>query len=128
MKRDMNLIRLMLLAEESGQEPPDTSEYPVELQLYNLKLADDAGLIDAIMFPEVGIPAQVTIRRLTWAGHDFLDAARDNGVWNKAMEHIIKPGVSWSFSILVEWLKQEARRRLLGDQPSSCDSTSPHVV
>ncbi|MGO8839441.1 MAG: DUF2513 domain-containing protein [Limisphaerales bacterium] len=49
--------------------------------------------------------------RLTWAGHDFLDAARNDTIWNKAKDEFLKPGISWTFSILFEWLKQEARQR-----------------
>jgi hypothetical protein len=49
---------------------------------------------------------------MTWAGHDFLDAARDVSIWNKAKEHVLKPGFSWSFSILTEFLRMEAQKRL----------------
>ena len=50
--------------------------------------------------------------RLTWSGHEFLDAMRDDNVWKKVRYHVIKPGVSWTVSLLFEALKNEARIRL----------------
>ena len=66
-----------------------------------------------------GIPSAAAIVRLTWAGHDFLDSSRDNKIWKLAKEHVIKPGASWTFSLLLEWLKQEARHRVFGAAPGS---------
>jgi hypothetical protein len=37
---------------------------------------------------------------------------RDDTVWKKAKEHVLKPGASWTFDILKEWLKAEAKSRL----------------
>jgi hypothetical protein len=59
------------------------------------------GLIDA-----------VTISRLTWKGHDFLDASRDESIWLKAKETILKPAASITFSLLLEWLKEEAKKKI----------------
>jgi hypothetical protein len=76
----------------------------------------DAALVDADISTTNLIPSEARITRLTWAGHDFLDSSRDNKIWQLAKEHVIKPGVSWSFLILVEWLKLEARRQFFGDK------------
>lgn len=119
MKRDMELIRLLLLEQEQGEAPPELAQYPEQDILYNFALMSDAGLIDAELIPELGMPTSVYVRRLTWAGHDFLDATRDSKVWKMAKEHILKPGASWTFSVLLEWLKQEAHKRVFGVPPSS---------
>lgn len=119
MERDMELIRLLLLEEEQGEAPPELANYSEEHVLYNYALMADARLIDAELIPEVGVPQAVTIRRLTWAGHDFLDATRDNKVWTLAKEKVLKPGASWTFSLLVEWLKQEAHKKIFGTPPSN---------
>ena len=115
MKRDMDIIRLLLIQHEQEETPPELSNYSDREILYNYKLMEDAGLITA-SFVEGSDPVPVGINyvRLTWAGHDFLDASRDNKIWKSAVEHVIKPGASWSFSILLEWLKQEARQKLFG--------------
>ena len=113
MKRDMDLIRLLLLQQESGEDPPELEEYPIELVVYNLALMIDAGFVDGtIIADHEGSPAGASIIRLTWAGHDFLDSTRDPTIWTKAKERVLKPGISWSFSILVEFLKAEAQRQL----------------
>lgn len=111
MKRDMDLIREILLAREEDRDLR-TSE-PPEVIAYNVQLLDDAGLLEAIIKKDHrGAAVGCAIMRLTWAGHDFLDATKDDTIWNKAKERILKPGVSWTFSILVEFLKAEAQRRL----------------
>ncbi|HEY5345044.1 MAG TPA: DUF2513 domain-containing protein [Verrucomicrobiae bacterium] len=115
MKRDMELVRLLLLQEETGEAPPELSEYSTETLIYNYQIMDDAGLIVANFTKDSsGVAAGATVYRLTWAGHDFLDATRDSKIWKMAKEQILKPGGSWTFSILLEWLKQEAQKRILG--------------
>ena len=123
------MIRQMLI----DVEVHDSSEPCLQVSdancAYQVALMKEAGLIEAIIVPDQqGLPRAAVLLRLTWDGHEFLDSSRDSKIWKMAMEHIIKPGVSWTFPILIEWLKQEAKRRLLGVPTSSCDSTLPHVV
>jgi len=119
MKRDMELIRRILQNAEElefvDDEPYERYEAKPPLEAYQIALMKDAGLVDAEIDTTIGIPSGATIARLTWSGHDFLDSSRDSNIWKLAKEHIIKPDASWSFSILVEWLKQEARRKIIGD-------------
>lgn len=90
MKRDMDLIRAILLAVEdspsgrmwSGQIPGYTQD-----QLdYHVELANEAGLIDASLM----MPHGFVVRRLTFAGYEFLDAARSDTMWNKAKDTLLK--------------------------------------
>jgi len=127
MKRDMELIRLLLIKGESDENPLELSSYAVEDQLYNLQLMEDANLIVARF--DRGNCNEVTgasIERLTWAGHDFLDSTRDSKIWKAAKEHIIKPGVSWTFSLLMEWLKQQAHQKVFG-VPTNSGNTLPNI-
>lgn len=113
MKRDMDLIRLLLIQQETEESPPELEQYDQNLIVYNAVLMHDAGLIEAhITTGPEGTPENVAINRLTWAGHDFLDSSRDPSIWAKAKEKVLKPGVSWSFSILTEYLKAEAKQKL----------------
>ena len=115
MKRDMELIRLLLLQQEIGEAPPELATYSVEEKLYNLQLMDDASLIVVIFTKNnQGEVVNAIIHRLTWAGHDFLDATKDSKIWKKAMEHIVKPTVSWTFQTLLEFLKREIDQKFLG--------------
>jgi hypothetical protein len=114
----MELIRLLLLQNETGEAPPELGSYSVEDKIYNLQLMKDANLVD-VDFTEDASGRAVLARvfRLTWAGHDFLDATKDSKIWKMAKEHVIKPGASWTFSLLVEWLKQEAHKKIFGTPP-----------
>lgn len=116
----MELIRLLLLQQEQGESSAELESYSEEEVIYNYALMLDASLIDANLIEGgSGQLAGVTVHRLTWAGHDFLDATRDSKIWKMAKEQILKPGVSWTFSILSEWLKQEANKRIFKIPPSS---------
>ncbi len=121
MKRDMELIREILQRAESlefvGDEPYERYWARTPAEAYQIALMKDFGLVEADVETTCGIPSRATIVRLTWAGHDFLDSSRDSKIWKLAKEHIIKPGVSWSFSILVEFLKQEMHRKIFGAVP-----------
>jgi hypothetical protein len=118
MKRDMELIRQILQSAEAldfvDDEPYERYWAKTPSEAYQIALMKDAGLVDAEIDTTNGIPYGASIIRLTWSGHDFLDSSRDSKIWKLAKEHVIKPGASWSFSILLEWLKQEARNRILG--------------
>lgn len=123
MKRDMEIVRLLLVQQESDEESPELEAFDERLIVYNVALVIDAGLaFGQVILNADGEPEAAVIHRLTWAGHDFLDATRDPGIWAKAKTKVIKPGVSWTFSILVDFLKAEAQRQLglsLGMPPAS---------
>lgn len=80
----------------------------IEEQTYHTQLLLDAGFVEGRVFDE----ETCVVQRLTWAGHDFLDAMRDDTVWKKAKEHVLKPGASWTFDVLKEWLKAEVKAKL----------------
>jgi Hypothetical protein (DUF2513) len=119
MKRDMDLVRTLLQRIEAEEPLYNPGEDAVAGK-YHLRLLADAGLVEAKFMPGPNgeIKAVFDIR-MTWQGHDFLDAARDETIWNKAKTHVLKPAASWSFSILLEWLKAEAKAKLLGHVPGA---------
>jgi hypothetical protein len=91
MKRDMDLVRAILLEVEKSTSPggcrieiPDHSR---EELYYNAQQAQDAGLIEAKFLPNT---TEFHVVRLTYAGHEFLDAARNDTLWAKAKETVIK--------------------------------------
>jgi hypothetical protein len=74
---------------------------------------EEAGLIKATVSEYLGgqnPTAQVF--RLTWQGCEFADAVSDDTVWSKAKEAIIKPAASFTFGILLDWLKLEIEQGL----------------
>ena len=112
MKRDMDLIREILLQKEAEKNPMTLSCTKEEFT-YHVALLKEGGLVEAIIQSNhVGMPSKAVVIRLTMAGHDFLDSARNENVWHKAKEHIIKSGTAWTFSILAEVLKSLAKQQL----------------
>ncbi|MCX6879835.1 MAG: hypothetical protein NTW21_39425 [Verrucomicrobia bacterium] len=65
----MDLIRLLLMQQETGEDPPELRHYEVRLVLYNIALMLDAGLIDGhVISDHIGEPAAATMIRMTWVG------------------------------------------------------------
>ncbi|WP_322978976.1 DUF2513 domain-containing protein [Pseudomonas sp. C11] len=100
MKRDMGLIRLLLLKLEEIDQDGRSIYHFVEgdIQLegyswdeieYHYDLADEAGLVD---MGGNGVMNGILFRRLTWAGHDFVDAVRDEEIWRKTKEGALAAG------------------------------------
>lgn len=97
MKRDMDLVRSILLEIEGGKEWFDTvsdesaaalgkegsglSREEADRLEYHLTLIEDAGLAE---FTKVG--EGWLADRLTWQGHDFTDSIRDEEVWRRTKE------------------------------------------
>ena len=109
----MELIRLLLLHQEAGEKPAEIDNYDEPLILYNAALAVEAGLLEGKVYKAAsGEIGGASIFRLTWAGHDFLDATKDPSLWAKAKEKVIRPGASWTFGVLLEYLKAEAKHKL----------------
>ena len=121
MQRDMNLIRDLLLFHESdGALPYPTADENTIAQ--HMILLVEAGFISgSIGEPLMYSPRIVysddsrTVTRdgsqyflfsLTWKGHDFLAAARDQDTWNKACRAV----GGLTFDIIKEYLQQILRR------------------
>jgi hypothetical protein len=56
---------------------------------YHVMILDEAGLIEAVDLSTMGGICWKP-KRLTYAGHEFLDAARSDTVWQKAKSLAIK--------------------------------------
>jgi len=114
MKRDMDLCRQILLAAESVGG--DSTSILRELREQDDKkvfehavLLREAKLIDVTI--ERGQHQVVwKINRLTWAGHDFLDASRDEGRWVKIKDRLGDAWSTVSFTLLKEMLDDLAKK------------------
>ena len=109
----MDLIRLILLRVESGDNVAAIPDYAESAILYHGSLAIEAGLLDGeVIQGESGVIVSAIIRKLTWAGHDFLDSARDEGTWLKATQRVAKAGGSWTFDLLKQVLTEIVKTSL----------------
>jgi len=120
----MELVRLLLLRSEGDAKAQELAEkYPVSQRAYHVALLKDAGFVEAIIRKdENDFPAAAKVLRLTWQGHEFLDLTRDDKVWCFVKSKVLKPGVSWTMSILTELLKAEAKRQLGVFLPNASDA------
>jgi len=116
MKRDMDLIRQIVLAANASEGIVNGIEGVSKEQFAaHVQLLDEAGLlVAAINGGPKRLPLAAVVYRLTWAGHDFADSIVDDTLWNKAKENVLKPASSWTFGILLEYLKAEIRRNIPG--------------
>lgn len=107
MKRDMELVRkLLFLAEADGKDDELCEEYGREMVAGHVAILLDAKLIDGVVeYDQEGRTFASVILRLTWAGHEFLDNARNETVWNKVTATIKNAATTASFEVLVEMLK-----------------------
>ena len=109
MKRDMDLVRLLLLAIEevhdgTGQQVKIPSfDRPEAEVTEHLFLLLDAGFIDGVDTSHMG-GRELIVRRMTFAGYDFLDSIRDEEIWKKT-----KVGAGAAGGFTVELLKDLAK-------------------
>jgi len=106
MKRDMELIRKILLAVEGSPGGWALAELKIngytEAQTwYHKYLLVDAGLAIGVDMAVDQSPApEYVLRSLTWAGHEFLDAARDDTRWKRAMKLVEEKGGAVTLGVL----------------------------
>jgi hypothetical protein len=115
-KRDMDIIRHVLLWVESNRSYQLPAELSREQLAYHTQRLIDAGFVEGTVSYCVRrgrrAPDAFHIQRLAWAGHDFLDAARNDTVWHTARGKVLKSGVAWTLELLKETLRARARQQL----------------
>jgi len=52
---------------------------------------------------------------ITWQGHEFLDNAQNDTVWNRVKAVVRERGGSVSFEVLKELVTRAAKKHMLGD-------------
>lgn len=119
MKRDMDLVRRIALEVadmEFGYVLTSMEDEGVDAATFGMHATwmREAGLITAHIqeYSAGDTPPSVKIARLTWAGCEFVDSIRDDTLWRKAKESVLKPGMSFTFDVLKEWLKTEITQGL----------------
>ena len=118
MKRSLDLIREILISVEEYQperisslqtlSPEDFSGTEAE-NYHHIKMLLDAGLIDLAGQPLMS--GEFPINGMTMTGHDFLDAIRDQTVWDRTKDRIGQAG-GWTLDLVLAVAKEELKRRL----------------
>lgn len=109
MKRDMDLIRDLLLKIEEGQTSFSTEDddEAAERVSEHLRLLNERGLIKGMFLLDGG----VLVSGLEWEGHDFLDAIRDPAVWAKTKSGALAAG-GWTMDILKDLAKGLIKKQI----------------
>ena len=107
MKRDVDLIRQIILQAEQANEKINVGAkfkvkgYDDILVAKHIELLVEAGLLKArLTRTDTDGVVGAYVERLTWDGHEFLDAARNESVWNKAKVTIKEKVGTVSFEVL----------------------------
>lgn len=91
MKRDLDLVRAMLITAENSDGPVGEAELlsvepDARKVAYHLELMEAHGLIRAsVRYDGFNrTPLSMELSSATWDGYDYLDAMRSTRVWDKA--------------------------------------------
>lgn len=96
MKRDMDLVRKILLAIEANEDATGHSwitlgnidSYSQKQISYHVSLLYQGGLIEAIDLSDA-LSFHWEPKSLTWEGQEFLEAIRKEGTWEKLKKEAI---------------------------------------
>lgn len=118
MKRDMNLARRILLEvekwpPEGGGGQIDVQGYDQQTISYHIMLLSEAGLLKGRDASGVGDICWF-VDRLTWEGHEFVEAARDDTRWKKAISTISEKGGSFVFDVIKQLLVDLIKQAVFG--------------
>ena len=107
MRRDMDLVRQILFVVEEREEeelrraPLAVPGYDQPTVARHVEIMQEAGLVDAHVMRADGVPPQAArVFRLTWEGHDFLEATRNDTVWAKTKQFVKEKGGGASLAIV----------------------------
>jgi hypothetical protein len=117
MKRDMDLVREILIALEDRDAELNPDEIPnrsPEEVSYHVHLMHEAGLVEAWTSKTFNAPLYAVANRLTWEGHDFLEAARNESVWRKAKQIVAEKGGGLTFEVLKSLLSKLVTDLVIG--------------
>ena len=120
MKRDMDLIREILLEMEKSTRPLDVSVFvttarPKEYVGYNIDLMEQAGLITTSKLPADNDPYYFyQVKTITWEGQEFLANVKDEQNWKKAKLAIAQRAGDVSFELLKTIVSTIAQKAFIG--------------
>jgi hypothetical protein len=119
MKRDMDLIRKLAFFIEAA-DIRGLNSWEISLEgydesqiAYHVSLMNDAKLIQCIDATDLGSQHQLfMIKRLSNKGHDFVDSARSDNIWNQVKTKVTQTTGSVSLEVLLVLLKNYSKNLL----------------
>lgn len=116
-KRDFDLIRRILIDVEkmSPGDILDRCEYPEYdhgMISEHVRLLLDADFVQGRLTESYGGGSSYSVSGLTLKGHDFLDAAKDKTIWERAKEAVLKSAKTIPLDVFLQWLKEFVKQQL----------------
>ncbi|MFM5147324.1 DUF2513 domain-containing protein [Aeromonas rivipollensis] len=120
MKRNWDTVRDLL----TRLEDEEFTDQPLRLACfqnsperdsisYHMELLIEAGLVQGYMSKELGSwPADFVAERLTWSGHEFLDAIRNDTLWNKTKAKFASEGLGMTMELVKTFALSTATKML----------------
>ncbi len=112
MTRDMDLVRLILLRSAEKPDPKPSRNttfdgYDCETVGYHICLLCQANFLDGFVprLTNAHSYRHCMIGNLTWEGNEFLDAAKNDSLWNKAKRLVADKGAELTVDALKAALK-----------------------
>ena len=115
----MDLVREILRQIEARPEAHgwidfDLPDRASEEVCYHVEIMAKANLIEADDVSTLAGP-DWKAKKLTWAGHEFLEAARNDTIWQKAKTQMAEKVGGMPFDVMLALLLETAKRQVLGD-------------
>ncbi len=109
MKRDLDLVRCILITAEAAKGPVGNTELlncceDIHKLAFHIELMTGRGLIvGSVAYDGLNeTPLGLEVISITWEGYDYLDSIRSPKVWEKAKEVIAKTVGDTSLSVVKE--------------------------
>jgi hypothetical protein len=118
MKRDLELIRKIVLTIEDSEsarapQPLIIKEYTPAQIGYHAWLLVDAGFAKGVDSTHIGSDGpEAIILSLTWAGHEFAEAARNENIWKTALTTVKEKTGTITVAVLTQLLSSLLRSAL----------------
>lgn len=110
MKRDMDLCRAILLKMEEKDcldkcavDALLSDQYSLDEIIYHCRLLHEHGFIkECEINGALGVVATFIVEGLSWEAHDFIECIREDTVWNKTKDVIVKKGLPMMLDVVRE--------------------------
>lgn len=117
MKRDMDLVRSIMLKVEQEARPVDNSDslafppYEHYVVVKHVEWLVGAGFLKAINLKHLNGDKYGAIE-LTWNGHEFIEAIKDDTIWAKTKKSINESGGAFATDLILGVAKAYLKQKL----------------
>jgi len=119
MERDMDLVRSILMEIEEAEDSvwanqlSDSLDADQESIAYHFEIMIEGGLLQGdVSKNESGSRLGAFVQRMTWEGHEFLDATRTPEIWEEAKQAFAEKSASMTFDVARKLAQKYTEQKL----------------